>query len=282
MPFWAAAAPLIGAGLKAAAPAIASWGISKLFGNDEKQETSGTAPGVDYKQLVEDAEKAGFNPLTVLRAGGGAGYQRTHNPVFASAAALNQAEVGNIATSFIQGITSYAPRDMELERIERELMVSQISRIQAETKQINHSMTQIPQSTGSATKIAGAALAAGGPYEAGQVSVTNGWVGEGLVIDPRVADAEAQATRYGDSEIAQMLFGANVAYHDMNANGGPIEIAKKLNGGSPISIRENSVADWWAKNWDKPLFPEWGWGGFKNTPRPEGYDRTKNYKVYSW
>ena len=40
--------------------------------------------GRQLKELVKGAQEAGFNPLTVLRGGGGAGYQQTHAPILSA------------------------------------------------------------------------------------------------------------------------------------------------------------------------------------------------------
>jgi hypothetical protein len=50
---------------------------------------------VDLKKLVTDSEEAGFNPLTVLRNGGVAGYQRTSVPFLTTNSAYVDWETGN-------------------------------------------------------------------------------------------------------------------------------------------------------------------------------------------
>lgn len=52
-------------------------------GTNRQRDTTSTTGSIDFKRLVNDAEAAGFNPLTVLRAGGLAGYQ-TSNTLFTS------------------------------------------------------------------------------------------------------------------------------------------------------------------------------------------------------
>lgn len=59
--------------------------FGKLFGR--KKETN----RINYKQLRNDAQAAGFNPLTALRAGGGAGYQVTSAPQLSTAEFLGAA-----------------------------------------------------------------------------------------------------------------------------------------------------------------------------------------------
>lgn len=55
--------------------------LSSLFGGSKKQETT---TRVNYKQMVKDATKAGFNPLTVLRNGGSAGFTTTTSPTISN------------------------------------------------------------------------------------------------------------------------------------------------------------------------------------------------------
>lgn len=68
--------------------------IPALFQNKPK------APGVDYAKLRRDAEAAGFNPLTALMAGGGAGYQRDFNPAMSSGQFIAEAVVRGLDTAF--------------------------------------------------------------------------------------------------------------------------------------------------------------------------------------
>lgn len=52
--------------------------VGSLFGGSSKPQQ--TSNRVNYKQMVRDAEAAGFNPLTVLRNGGAAGYTASTTP----------------------------------------------------------------------------------------------------------------------------------------------------------------------------------------------------------
>ncbi len=69
--------------------------LGGLFGKKKAK-----APGVDYVKLRNDAQAAGFNPLTALMAGGGAGYQREFSPDLASGAFISDALSRGVDTYF--------------------------------------------------------------------------------------------------------------------------------------------------------------------------------------
>lgn len=97
--------------------------IGKLFGGDDK--SSGR---IDLKALVRDAERAGFNPLTVLRNGGAAGYQQTHHPALSTATVIGEA-LGNVGVT----LANYDPHADEKRQAERLLFDAQLENIQADT-----------------------------------------------------------------------------------------------------------------------------------------------------
>lgn len=71
--------------------------LGGLFGNKEQKTTS----TIDYDALRRNAEKAGFNPLTALRAGGGAGFTTTTHPALSSASFIADAfnGIGNAVSA---------------------------------------------------------------------------------------------------------------------------------------------------------------------------------------
>lgn len=190
--------------------------IGKLFGGGDDNQSSNR---VNYKQLVKDAEAAGFNPLTVLRAGGAAGYTTTSHPALSSANSIGAiAEaVGNFAMNFD---ANKAAR----EQAEFDLVNAQIENIQTETAQRRAAMAVPKRIAGNHQDANGRPLAdpvtspvvklpwatplALGPKpEAGDTTVTNPFpLRGGLMVNPNFKDAEMGETRYGD--IAQELFGA--------------------------------------------------------------------------
>lgn len=96
--------------------------VSGLFGSKKPK-----AQGVDYLKLRRDAEAAGFNPLTALLAGGGAGYQREFNPALSSGAFIGEAISRGADTYF----SHLAAKDAEAEAIrdrehQKELVQMQI------------------------------------------------------------------------------------------------------------------------------------------------------------
>lgn len=111
--------------------------IGKLFGGKDDNKSSNR---VDYKQMVRDAEAAGFNPLTVLRAGGAAGYTTTHHPALSS---VNT--VGAIAEAVGNFAMNYDANKATREQAEFDLVQAQIANIQTETAQRKAAMLAVPK-----------------------------------------------------------------------------------------------------------------------------------------
>lgn len=113
------------AGVGKAIPSIIS-GIGSLFGGGDESST------INYSALVKQAEKAGFNPLTALRAGGGAGFVQTHAPAFAGVATL-----ANAAAQGIDAWMNFDPaaekRALERDELEMEVLRAELGKIQADT-----------------------------------------------------------------------------------------------------------------------------------------------------
>ncbi len=199
-------------------PAIGAVGsvISSLFGGKKK-----TSNRVDYVQMVADAEAAGFNPLTVLRNGGSAGYMQTAHPGLSSAEIIGGglSQVGN----FLADFDPFADDKRELES---RLVEAQIANLNASTADYGRRSLASPGSFNVPQSSAGqierrpsgqaAALGKPGVPEAGDLTVTNPW--QSAVVDPKVRDASAFEERYGDSEIFQMLYGGYVGASDIWAN----------------------------------------------------------------
>lgn len=198
-------APLISAGASL---------LGGLLGKkEEKQENT-----VDYVKMVKWAEKAGFNPLTALRAGGAAGFTTTtSHPALSAWTGVGDA-IGQVAAAF-------DPQDNARAKLQDELMQAQLDNIQAETKQRMRSM-EVPVKTGAtAVDWAGrpirslASQVATGlgqvvKPEEGKATVTNPH--NFLLVDPQQRDAEQSETRYG--ELGQMLFGAKNMIADIVYN----------------------------------------------------------------
>lgn len=97
---------MLGGILKAVAGPL----ISGIFGSKQSKPQ-----GVDYQRLRRDAAAAGFNPLTALLAGGGAGYVRDSGPSLASGSFVAEALQRGLDTYFNQGVGP----DREAEDINR-------------------------------------------------------------------------------------------------------------------------------------------------------------------
>lgn len=82
--------------------------LGGLFGRKKQPQ------GVDFAKLRNDAQAAGFNPLTALMATGGAGYSRSASPALSSASFVQEALERGIDTWFNQ-----VERDKEAENIKK-------------------------------------------------------------------------------------------------------------------------------------------------------------------
>ncbi len=174
-------------------------------------------------QLVEDAEKAGFNPLTLLRNGGassynaGAGYAPLSATPITRQAPVRRAVGGSpvgdaieaAGDAFLQNFDPFADQKREQEY---RLIESQIRSLNAAT------LSGVPVgSAGYASndverRPSGKSAALGSPTkpEAGEVEVTNPW--QTWHVDPDVRDAAAYEQRYG--EFLGSAFGGYVYARD--------------------------------------------------------------------
>lgn len=173
--------------------------------------------GEGLKHLVAGAQAAGFNPLTVLRGGGGAGYQQTHTPIL-SMSAYQGANIGDALAAGLQtGVQAafdYNPIDEEKAQLELQIMQGQLRRINRENDMAVTRIGGAPTATGSRFK-----LSRQSPPTQGETTVTNplplGWH-----VNPKLVDAEAWERRYGD--IAQEVGGGINAVGDTYYNQAPV------------------------------------------------------------
>lgn len=186
-------APLISAGASL---------VGKLFGGSDDNKSSNR---VNYKQMVKDAEAAGFNPLTVLRAGGAAGYTTTSHPALSSANAVGAiAEaVGNFAMNFD---ANKAAR----EQAEFDLVNAQIENIQTETAQRRAAMAVPKRIAGNAHDATGRPVADNSKVPLGAMPAllsmdhgdrtnTNPFPTDwNIRRDPRVPDGSVWEEAYGE------------------------------------------------------------------------------------
>lgn len=184
--------------------------IGSIFGG-RKQSTT-TTSHVDYRRMVREAEAAGFNPLTALRNGGAAGFSVTNSTTPAAPLSARIADgVSGGVNAFLQNFDPYA--DAQREQGSR-LIEAQIANLNASTAELTHRHAMTTRGNGvlSGKKSTMAELATGPDPEPGDRTVTNPWMtGE---VNPHYLDAEVFEARYGDSEIAQMIYGARNMWAD--------------------------------------------------------------------
>lgn len=139
------------------APQIIAAGIgavgslfSSLFGSNKK-----TTSEIDYVKMRKNAEAAGFNPLTALRAGGGAGFTTTHHPALSSGEFIGEAlsGLGNV-------VAQIDPMRDATAKLEYELKQATLANIQADTaSRLRASIGGVPVSTGARVVQAASPLA---------------------------------------------------------------------------------------------------------------------------
>lgn len=110
--------------------------------------------------MRENAEKAGFNPLTALRAGGGAGFTTTHHPSLASGGFMADAlsSFGNAISSAID------PMRDATAKLEFQIKQETLKNLQADTAARKRaSLGGVPVSTGARNLTARSPLQKGLP-----------------------------------------------------------------------------------------------------------------------
>ncbi len=180
--------------------------------------------------MVKNAEAAGFNPLTALRNGGSAGFTATTSPALSSSAYIGQA-AGQAVTNVGNFLANFDPMADQKREAEYQLVQAQIANLNGNTATMFPRAPSLPgsfnvpswgasnieqRSSGKAGRLSSSALATGGAVESCDRTVTNPW-NDG-VVHPGYLDAEAFEARYGDSEIAQTLYGIRNASADMLHN----------------------------------------------------------------
>lgn len=212
---------IIGAGISAAGSLLGG-----LFGDDEETETT-----VDYKAMAKAARAAGFNPLTVLRNGGSAGFTTTTHPALSA-----WSGVGSAMQTIGNAVAAYDPRSEATAELEYKIKQAQLQSIQSSNAVLNArqlmSLGGVPSSLAPTRVGAGgvpvpasvpmtskqaAALAIGTQPKAGETTVTNPLYG-GLEVNPWVKDAASFTDRYGEGEVAETLLLLHNAGADIGWN----------------------------------------------------------------
>lgn len=199
--------------------------VGSLFGNKKKREvttTQTTRNEIDYVKLRQNAEAGGFNPLTALQNGGGAGHMVSHVP-FTRMMGGGRNFIGKALDAFNQtasGVMSaigmpvggggggfapafdYDPLREEKAYLERDIMKAQLHRLNGGVS-YNRSMG-VPVSTGTRYKTNDKIMARGLPREPGKRTVTNPWP-DGVSVSPKFVDVEALENRYGEGIITNVV-----------------------------------------------------------------------------
>lgn len=204
----------------------------------ESRDTSKTVATTDFDRLVKDSEKAGFNPLTVLRLGGLAGYSRTMTvatgtdsvgPQYMTYFAPGQAPqssqaathtaapqpanaLGDAVNAALGAYNSYDPNKAQRATLEMGIAQAQLANLNSDTA-ANNRRFAIPTWTdtgqrltsggiggavAAALSLNGAGLGSPSKWEPGKVEVTNANPYGLGVVNPNVADAAAYENRYGE------------------------------------------------------------------------------------
>ena len=205
------------------------------------------------KHLVTDADAAGFNPLTVLRGGGGAGYAAPSNfsaPLSSVSSvplsrqvpvrqAPNQGHMGDAvagAGGFLADfMTNFDPMADDKRELEFRLVNAQIANLDASTRSLNRPGSfNVPSYTaGNVERRPGSGSAAhlSSSYEPNPVrfgrsltpevqtpNVTNPWPGSwGVRVDPNTPDAEMFENRYGEF-VGSAMGSAVTMWRDLGVN----------------------------------------------------------------
>lgn len=190
-----------------------------------------TTNSVDMKRLVREAEEAGFNPLTVLRAGGMAGYMETRHPNLFPIRGLETAATGQSPFgAALQGlggmIAGYDYGASTRNALEAQLLEAQITNVRTDTS-MRSAFPSIAgpaygrsSSGGLSSSPGGAGYELGAPaqhlWEPEFGTVTNPMGFDWWHSNPYWSDIETGAeARYGDvggAVMSPFTFGADIGY----------------------------------------------------------------------
>lgn len=240
--------------------------IAGLFKKKEKpQKVENT---VDYVKMRKAAEAAGFNPLTVLRNGGSAGFGTTiQHP---SLSLMGRTDFGDVVAAGINAFAGYDPQSEKRQQLEYDLVQAQLQSVQQQNRQQMRSF-DVPVRTGMRTEHSSGGFVSRVPVQssnpAGALKVTSPWEGsvfqDYLQVHPGLPDAETGSTRYG--EIVEMIGGVAVLGGDLAYSGyklanrtGNVDKAVKEFKDSTKAVREYRMEDRERAGnaWAKSLIPK--------------------------
>lgn len=172
------------------------------------------AKPVDIKQMMKDAEEAGFNPVTWLQAGAMQTYNRLGAvqlgmPQYSPSPVTHVPGNGEIFANAAGAAFNVYRDDLKTEQaqtFQKSLFGATMSGAQAGKKAgKGPSSFYVPATVthGSASTNRNALGLSGGPTkpDVGDTTYTNPW--SFFKVDPTIRDADAHSTRYGESELGE-------------------------------------------------------------------------------
>lgn len=138
MPWWLPLA-IVG-GAKATSQAIQNKRDRKERKRAEKKNESRQANY--YTDLVKNSQRAGFNPLTVLRAGGGMGYSNLAGRITQPLMTTNPFSAGIDAAANFWASTYRTPHQKEMDKLNKEALRSDINLSRAQTASLQYELKQ--------------------------------------------------------------------------------------------------------------------------------------------
>jgi len=210
--------------------AVASVGSSLLgglFGKKKKNETTTTTSYVDYARMRDDSEAAGFNPLTALRNGGSAGFSVSTSTT--PSTPLSSPSIGGALQSGVNAfLENFDPYNDDAREAEYGIVQAQLNALQNDPR-LRIGFGSVPSYTSKPKKKGSSDLSpwVEPPIEAGHpqsskiegTTITNPFPPKwNIHVNPNVPDAASYEERYGDSEIAQMIYGGGIFLGDIVHN----------------------------------------------------------------
>jgi hypothetical protein len=95
-----------------------------------------------YTDLVKYSQRAGFNPLTVLRAGGGMGYSNLAGRITQPLMTTNPFSAGIDAAANFWASTYRTPHQKEMDKLNKEALRSDINLSRAQTASLQYELKQ--------------------------------------------------------------------------------------------------------------------------------------------
>lgn len=217
LPFLAALAPfvpLIGGAISAVGSFMSADAARKAQ-EDAAKIPQVTRSEIDLVKMRQDAEKAGFNPVAVLRAGGAAGYVTTHHPRLSSVSPVSPFGEGLQSIGGALSAFQWDPYADRRAALEFGVAEAQIRNLNADTKARGMSFG-VPSYGGSSRVAAGPWQAArpmdvplerigvGGPQESAGAISDIGWsrTPSGWIVVP----SEQAKERIEDDAFQQVLW----------------------------------------------------------------------------